>query len=73
MAFGVIQAGQENVEFPTYEKDGTGYKNTGEKHKGVVEPIVKFDSKDQADANAAERNKRAEEAGLKALYEVKEF
>lgn len=70
--FGVRQAGLENRDFPTFEKEGQVWKNTGETHKGCVEPIKGFDSREAADADVAERNARSEAAGLKARYEVVE-
>ena len=73
MPFGIVQAGQDETEFPTFEKEGQSYVKKGT-HKGPIESLIKpFDDKAQAEANVAERNKRAEEAGLKARYEVREF
>ena len=69
--FGVRQAGLENAEFPTFEKQGQNYVNTGDTHKGVVEPIQKFETLEQAQANADDRNKRADEMNLpKVRYEA---
>jgi hypothetical protein len=67
---GVIQKGLEDTEFPTFEKEGTKYVDTGEKHKGCTEVIQSFDSMEQAQANADERNRKAEEMGLAARYEA---
>lgn len=68
--FGVRQAGLENTEFPTYEKQGGGkYVKIGT-HRGVVEPIKGYDNLDAAETDAADRNSRAKALGVKARYEA---